>query len=840
MRCDCNDYTQSPTAPALKRRGDEPMETLWQDIRFGFRILFKSPAFTIVAALSLALGIGANTAVFSIINASLLKPLPVEEPTALVSLFTTDVKNPGNLPTSHLNYVDYRDQNQVFSGLLAYSFAQLSLTRGETTEPVFGLVVSGNYFDVLGVKAALGRAFMPDEDKTPGAQPVVVLSHGLWQRSFGGDTNLVGKTISLNRHDFTVIGIAPEGFTGTNLGPGPDLWVPMMMHDQAQPGFDWYNERRGLFLNLIGRLKPGVSVEQAQASLKNFAGQLAQSFPKDNEGRGAKVVPLLQARIDPDGSGQLLLASGVMMAVVALVLLIACANIANLLLARASARRKEIAMRLALGAGRARLIRQLLTESLVLSLVGGVVGFLVAFWAKDMLRSFDPVGMGPNAPPVATLNFRVLGFTLLVSLLSGVIFGLAPALQASKPDLALTLKGETSAPDRRAFGFNLRKALVVIQVALSLVSLISAGLFVRSLRNAQAIKPGFITDNILLAGFNLGREGMAKPQGVNFERQLVERAAALPGVQAVTIASSRPFGGGTLRTVFLEGQASTPNGRGVLVQLNNVGLRFFETLGIPLLQGRDFSEQDGESAPQVVIINETMARRFWPNQDAIGKRFKFFGEEFYREVVGVARDTKYNGLTEANTPFIYVPLLQNCSGAGTLHVRATGDAAQITAAVRGVAKELAANVPLLNVQTLSDRVDQSLDGQRSQTRLLAFFGLLALLLSSIGIYGVMAYSVAQRTREIGIRMALGARSQNVLSLVVRQGMALVMGGVALGLIAAFAVTRLIGSLLFGVGAADSATFVAASLLLVGVAALAGYLPARRATKVDPLIALRQD
>jgi len=816
------------------------METLWQDVRFGFRILFKSPAFTLVAALSLALGIGANTAVFSIINASLLKPLPVEEPGRLVSLFTTDTKNPGNLPTSHLNYVDYRDQNQVFSGLLAYTFTQVSLTRGETTEPVFGLVVSGNYFDVLGVKAAMGRTFMPHEDKTPGAHPVAVLSHGLWQRSFGGDPNLVGKTISLNRHDFTVVGIVPEGFTGTDLGPGPDLWVPMMMHNQTQPGFDWYDTRRGLFLNMVGRLNPGVSVSQAQASLKIFAGQLAQSYPRDNEGRSAKVIPLLQARIDPDGSGQLLLASGVMMGVVALVLLIACANIANLLLARASDRRKEIAMRLALGAGRARLIRQLLTESLVLSSVGGVVGFLVAFWAKDLLRSFNPVGGGPNAPPIATLNFRVLGFTLLVSLLSGVIFGLAPALQASKPDLVLTLKGETPATSRRAFGFNLRKALVVIQVALSLVSLISAGLFVRSLRNAQAINPGFVTDNILLAGFNLGREGMAKPQGVNFQRQLAERVAVAPGVQAVTIASNRPFGGGLMRSVFLEGQAPMPNGRGVLVQLNNVGLRFFETLGIPLLQGRDFSEQDGEGAPQVVIINETMARRFWPNQDAIGKRFKFFGEEFYREVVGVARDTKYNGLTEANTPFIYVPLLQNYSGAGTLHVRATGDAAQITAAVRGVVKELAPNVPLLNVQTLSDRVDQSLNGQRSQTRLLAFFGLLALLLSSIGIYGVMAYSVAQRTREIGIRMALGARSQNVLSLVVRQGMALVIGGVALGLIGAFAVMRLIGSLLFGVGAADPATFVAASLLLVGVAALAGYLPARRATKVDPLIALRHD
>jgi macrolide transport system ATP-binding/permease protein len=814
------------------------METLWQDIRFGFRILLKSPAFTLVAALSLALGIGANTAVFSIINSSMLKPLPVEEPARMVSVFTTDVGRPGNLPTSHLNYIDYRDQNQVFSGLLAYTFAALSLNREETTEPIFGQVVSGNYFDLLGVKAALGRTFLPDEDKAPGTHPVVVLSQGLWQRSFGGDPNLVGKTISLNRHEFTVVGIAPEGFTGTDLGPGPDLWVPMMMHDQVQPGFDWYNTRRGLFLNIIGRLKPGVSVEQAQASLKIFSGQLAETYPRDNQGRSARVVPLLQARIDPDGSGQLLLASGAMMGVVALVLLIACANIANLLLARASARRKEIAMRLALGAGRARLIRQLLTESLVLSLVGGLAGFLVAFWAKGWLQSLGPFDDGPNAPPVAALNLRVLGFTLLLSLLSGVIFGLVPALQASKPDLVLTLKGETSAPARRAFGFNLRKALVVIQVALSLVALISAGLFVRSLRNAQAVNPGFLTSNILLAGFNLGREGMARPQVINFERQLAERAGALPGVQSVTIASNRPFGGGILRSIFLEGQP--PNVRGVLVQINHVGLRFFETLGIPLTKGRDFSERDGENSTPVVIINETMARRFWPDQEAIGKRFKFFGEEFYREVVGVARDARYNSLTEANMPFIYLPLLQNYADAGTLHVRTTGDPTKISAAVRGVAKELAANVPLLNVQTLSDRIDQSLDGQRLQTRLLAIFGLLALLLSSIGIYGVISYFVAQRTREIGIRMALGAHSRNVLSLVIAQGMMLVLSGVALGLIAAFAVTRLIGSLLFGVTASDPVTFVVTSLLLLGVAALASYLPARRATKVDPLIALRYE
>jgi predicted permease len=441
---------------------------------------------------------------------------------------------------------------------------------------------------------------------------------------------------------------------------------------------------------------------------------------------------------------------------------------------------------------------------------------------------------------VDALNLRVLGFTLLLSLLSGVIFGLAPALQASKPDLVLTLKGDTAGTVRGAFGFNLRKALVVIQVALSLVALISAGLFVRSQRNAQAINPGFITENILLAGFNLGREGIARPQGINFQRELVERVKALPGVQAVTIASSRPFGGGRARSVFLEGQVPGPNARGVLVQVNNVGLRFFETLGIPLAQGRDFTEQDGENAPQIVVINETMAKRFWPNESAVGKRFKFFGEEFYREVAGVARDTKYNSLTEAGTPFIYLPLLQNYNDTGTLHVRTAGDPTKVTAAVRDIARSLVPNLQLGNVQTLSERIDQSLTGQRSQTTLLSVFGLLALLLSSIGIYGVMAYSVAQRTREIGIRMALGAQKRNVLALVVRQGMVLVGSGIALGLIAAFAITRLIVSLLFGVTAADPVTFGVTSLLLIGVAIVASYLPARKATKVNPIIALRYE
>jgi putative ABC transport system permease protein len=501
----------------------------------------------------------------------------------------------------------------------------------------------------------------------------------------------------------------------------------MMMHDQAQPGFDnkimffWYNTRRGLFLFLIGRLRPEVTPEQAQAALTTFAGSLAQTYPRDNEGRSLKLVPqqdyvlLLQARIDPNGTGQLLLASGVLRAVVALVLLIACANIANLLLARASARRKEIARRLALGASRARLIRQLLRESMTLSLLGGAAGLLIAFWARDLFQSLGPFG-GPVAAET-TLSARVLGFTVVISLLSGVVFGLAPALQASRPDLVGTLKGEITGPVQRARRFNLRKLLVVVQVALSLVSLISAGLFVRSLRNAQAVNPGFVAENVLLAGFDLGREGYTEPQGVNFQRQVVERLAALPGVKAVTIANNRPFGGGIARSVFIEGQEPAPGGRGVLVQVNSVSMRVFETLGIRLLRGRDFGEQDTPkenplSAPQVVIINETMARRFWPEQEAIGKRFRFFGDEFYREVIGIARDTKYNSLVEDRLPFIYLPLSQNYANAGTLHIRTAGGPTQIVAGVRREVQALDAQLPLLNVETLNEQLDQSLAGQR--------------------------------------------------------------------------------------------------------------------------------
>jgi len=817
------------------------METLFKDIRYGVRMLLKSPGFTIVAVLSLALGIGANTAVFSIVNSFLFAPLPVNEPGRLVSIFTLDVKNPGPLPTSHLNYIDYRDKNEAFSEMLAYTFVQVNYSGGSgESKQLFAEVVTGNYFDVLGVKATAGRTFLPDEDKTPGTHPVVVFSYASWKRDFGGDPELVGRTISLNRRDYAVVGIAPKDFTGTDLGGGPDMWVPMMMHEQIQPAMTWYNQRRGLFLAMIGRLKPGVSVEQAQSSMSALGSQLEQEYRNDNEGRNVKLIPLLTARTDPGGDGEAMLISAALMGVALIVLLIACANVTNLLLARATRRTREIAVRLAIGASRGRLIRQLMTESLVLSAIGGLAGFLVAYWSKGLLQAFVPFGGGPNDQD-AGLDPRVLVFAITVAALSGVLFGLAPALQASKPDLVPTLKGEvTMVTARRGLRFNLRKALVVVQVALSLFALVTAGLFVRSLQKAQAVNPGFITENVLLMAFDLGREGYTETQGRNFHRQLVERVGSLPGVQSITIARDRPFGGGFQRSVFIEGQEPPPGGRGVLVQTNNIGLKFFDTMGIPMLKGRDFSEQDSATAPKTLIINEAMAERFWPGADPVGKRLKLFGDQDYREVVAVVRDSKYNSLTERRRPFMYIPLLQEYAGQFNLHARTVSDPKTLVAAVRESVQGIDSKLAALNIQTLSERIDNSLGGQRSQATTLGAFGVLALVLAAVGLYGVMAYSVAQRTREIGIRMALGAQRKHVLGLVLKQGATLVAAGVVVGLGAAFAATRLLASLLFGVSPVDPVAFAATSGLLLVVALLASYIPARRATKVDPLIALRYE
>jgi predicted permease len=808
-------------------------------------MLLRSKAFTAVAVLSLALGIGANTTIFTVINALFLNPLPLAEPSELMSVFGTDERNTGGfndfMPLSHPNYADYRDQNEVFSGLLGFQGVGMSLSGSGEPEQLGGLMVTGNYFDVLGVKAIAGRTFLPEEDRTPGTHPVVVLGYNLWQRKFGADPSLIGRAITLNNQSFTVIGVAPENFRGTFQLGSVDFYVPMQMYQQVLTGTfrEWYTSRRALLCNVVGRLKPGVSMSGAQASLRTIAARLEQAYPQDNEKRSVMLMPLTQSAINPAFRSVFVQAGALMMTVVGLVLLIACANVANLLLARAAARRKEISIRLSIGAGRARLIRQLMTESVLLAVIGGAVGLLLAYWGRDLLWSFRPPFFGANDLDLS-LNAQVLGFTLLLSLATGLLFGLVPALQSTRPDLVTELKDKSSQPTRSGHWYSLRNLLVVSQVALCLIALIGAGLFLRSLRSAQQINPGFETEKMMVMAFNVGAQGYDQARGLEFYRQVQERVRSIGGVQGATVSTNFPFGGGLQRSIFIEGQDPPEGGRGVLTIVNSVGARYFETLGIPLLRGRDFNDSDRENTTRVVIVNEAMAGRFWPGQDVIGKRFKFFGDEFFHEIVGIARNSNALFLGEDPRPIIYQPMVQSYLPFVALYVRTAGDPKNLLGTVRSEVQSLDRNLPITNISTMPDLIAQGLWAPRMGAGLLAVFGVLALLLAAIGIYGVLAYSVSQRSHEIGLRMALGAQQRDVLALIMKQGAALIGAGVAVGLVASFALARFISSLLFGVSATDPVTFAGTPLLLAAVALLASYIPARRAAKVDPMIALRYE
>ena len=813
---------------------------LYQDVKYGLRMLVKSPGFTLVAVLSLTLGIGANTAIFSLVNATLLRPLPVSDPQHLVTVSTTDLKNPGNLPLSHLNFRDLRAQNSVFADMAAFTFNQVNYSTGRESEQIPVQLVTANYFSLLGAQPALGRGFLPEEETA--AAPVAVISDGFWQRSLGSDPAIVGKTLTLNRVPYTVIGVAPKHFAGTLLGGGPSAWLPISRALVPQPA--WWETRRGLFLFAFGRLKPGVTPQQADSNLRTVFTNLEQAFPVDNKGRSAAAVPLLDARLDPTGRGgnQVTRLSSVLMVVVGIVLLIACGNIANLLLARASKRRREVAIRLALGAKRSRLISQLLTESVMLSILGGAGGLLLAYWSLDAIVAAQ-LPLPFPADDALALDPRVLAFTVGLALATGILFGLAPALQASKADVVPVLKNElipsaTGGRGLRSF-FSLRQVLVVVQVALSVMSLIAGGLFLRDLRHAQAIDPGFVTSGVLMANFNLTREGYTPERGALFHDRVIERLRSVPGVQNAAIAQVPPLAGGLLRSVLMEGADTTTKDR-VLVQVNTVSPSYFQTMGIPILRGRDFSETDTAMAPEVVVVNETMAQQFWKGEDPIGKRFKFFGNTEFTTVVGVARNSKYNGVAEDPLPFIYEALKQNYTPGGAIHVRTAGDAAGLATGVRQAIREIDPTLSMFNVRTLEEQVDGSLRQQRMNVILLTGFGVLALLLASIGLYGVASFSVAQRTREIGVRMALGARPSSVLGLVLGNGLALVGIGLGVGLAASFALAGTMQALVAGVNPRDPVTFIATPAILGAVALLATYIPARRATRIDPLIALRTD
>jgi predicted permease len=817
------------------------METLFQDLRVSLRRLRKTPGFALIAVLSLALGIGANTAIFSLVNTALLRPLPVEKPGQLVFLNNAAEKGDRNFPTlSYPNYRDFRDRNDVLAGLFAYRIAPVSLSHDGVNERVWGYLATGNYFDVLGVRPALGRLFTPADDKSPGAHPVTVITHNCWQRRFAGDPNVVGKTVIVNGRSFTVIGVAPPGFTGSEIAYTPEMWFPVMMLREIEPGSDWLEDRDTENIFVMGRLKPGVSRAQAESALRAIAAQLARDYPNENEGKTIELSP--PGLFGNFMRGNVLTFAGVLMLVVGMVLLLACTNLANLLLARAAERRKEIAIRLALGAGRARLVRQLLTESVLLAIIGGVAGLLLAYWLLDAIMAFRP----PMEIPLSTelhIDRRVLGFTAVVSILTGVVFGLLPALQATKPDLVPALKDETSVGGyRRSW---LRSALVVLQVTLSLVLLLCAGLVLRGLQRAQYLNPGFVPQNAIEMSFDLSLQGYDDARSREFQRQLLDRVRAMPEVQSAGLADYVPLSlNYSSNSIFVEGREQRRGANVPLAMYAAAGAGFFRALGVRLIEGRDFNEADDETKPRVAIVNQTFARRFWKGETALGKRFSFTGPEVppdsWIEVAGVVQDGKYFSLSEEQQPFVYTALKQSGSNSLNLIVRTGADPKGVIAAIRREIMQLDANLPVYNVKTLTEHMNLPLFPARVAAALLGSFGLLALILAAIGIFGVMSYAVSQRTREIGIRMALGAGAREILKLVVGQGLLLTLIGVVAGLIIAFVGTQLLASLLYGVSAVDPVTFAVVTLLLAAVALLACYIPARRAMRVDPMVALRYE
>jgi len=820
---------------------------LWQDLRFGVRMLLKQPGFTLVAILSLAFGIGANTAIFSLVDKVMLKKLPVVEPDRLVIVSASNAQGISRT-FSYPDFADYRNGNQVFDGLVCYTQRALTLTEGGQSERVEGMIVSGNYFTALRVQPALGRGFLPEEDKTRGTHPVIVLGYGLWQRRFGADPGLIGKQVNLNSYSFTVVGIAPPEFTGTVPGVVPDVYVPVMMQGLVSPSWKFDplfgpRSRNLSWLEVAGRLRPGVSREQAAAAMTVLGSQIAKAHP--NADGTPRFEPKFMVEDGSRGNTVLLrdlrFPLQMLMATVGLILLIACANVANLLLARASTRQKEIAIRLAIGAGRGRLLRQLLTESLLLSTLGGGAGLALAASISGWVVSYTPPNNFSTLTLDNRLDWRVLGFTLAISLLTGILFGLAPALSASRPDLISALKDEANLLGNRMRRLSLRNLLVVGQVALSVIVLVGAGLCVRSLLKLQSINAGFDAVKVLVMSTDVSLSGYDKERGLRFYEELLERLKLLPGVEAVSLGAQVPLGGGISSLLKAEGYVPK-SGEDLSSNFNIIGPDYFRTMKIPLLQGREFNASDTTTAPQVVIVNETAARRFWPDQSPIGRRL-ILGrtpDEEIREVIGVVKDSKYRELTEDVRPTTYVPLAQDYRANMSLHVRTIGEPESMLATVRSEVQTMDANLPVYNIKTLEEQRNSSLYTSRLAATLLTVFGVLALLLAAVGLYGVMAYTVNRRTREIGIRLALGAQSHNVLRQVLAEGMGMVAIGLALGLGGAIAATRLVAGFLYGVTATDPLTFAGAALLLAGVALLANYLPARRASRTNPLIALKSE
>lgn len=814
------------------------MSTLLQDLRYAVRVLLKSPSYTAIAVITLALGIGANTTIFSWIDSTLLNPVAgLAAPSKVVALsLGSSLQDP--FPFSYPDYIAMRDGQRSFSGITAFSLQAMSLTGTPMPQRVWGMVASANYFDVLGIRPKLGRGFLPEEDEKPDGAPVVVISYRMWQTHFGGDPNVIGRTMDINRHPYTVVGVTPAIFQGSATGVRSDLWVPMMMQSQVMPQGDLLNDHHYFWLSLLGRLNPDVTAAQAQAEMTSRIKAVAKDYPQEHKGHDTvSVSALWRAPFSANQFFWLLLP--MLMVIAGVVLLLACANVANLMLVRSIARRKEIAIRMSLGAGRWRLVRQLLVESLVLALAGGALAIVITVWTAGAMARFIPKMDFPVALG-SRVDQGVLLATLAISVATGLIFGILPALRASGESPVMILKEDGGSSSGGRDKVRLANGLVVAQVALSLLLLICAGLFIRSFRRAQRIAPGFNPRGVLLTSFDLFQAGYTPKSGVEFDRQMIARLEALPGVESVALSNRVPLtlGGGST-SVIPEGYMQQAN-ETMEVQDAIVSPGFLKMLQNPLVSGRKFTPDDTRQMQRVCMVNEYFAQRYWPNQDPLGKHVHSDLTNEWFTVVGVVRNSKVNSLNEAPTPFIYLPLYQVYNAAMVIYARVQGNPMGYEASVARTVHEMNPDMVLYDVTTLREREELGSFVQRLAGTFVGAFGLLSLVLAAIGIYGVTSYTTRQRTREIGIRMALGATGEDVLKLILGRALRLTVIGIALGLLAAFGLTRFLSSQLLGVTSMDALTFSSVALLLCVVTLAACYIPARRAMQVNPTAALRHE
>lgn len=823
------------------------MESLIQDLRQSLRLLLKNPGFTAIAALSLGIGIGANTTIFTVMNALLLRPLPVAESDRLIEV-ATSINGSGAHTVMYQDFRRIRDRTATLEDIAGSSNTQLAVSVGRSARMVIGSIVTGNYFDVMGIEPRMGRFFLPDEDRTPATHPVVVISERLWQKEFGGNPNAVGSEIVVNNYPFVVIGVAPAGFTGTGMIIRDDLWVPIMMTGQIRPNFTAILDGRGISLIAHGRLADGVTSEQAGLEMRSIGNQLAQEFPRTNENIGLVTAP---ARAIPaEIRGPLGGFMGLLLVLTGLVLTIACVNLANMLLARSIARGRDFAVRMAMGAGRIRLIRQMLTETLVLYGFGAAIGITLSLWATRAWVSVLPSVLEMARANVTLtldlgLDWRVTGFALAITLATGVVFGTLPALRASRPDLVPALKD--GALSGRLTKSRLRNTFVVTQIAVSLVLLVGAGLFLRTIRQARNMDPGFDADNVTVAQLNLGTAGMQNDEVASFYRSLTERLGAVGNarLEAFAFAADLPLdlGNGT-RLFNVPGQEPPPNRNGFSAEFNVVTPGYFDVLSVRLLRGRDFSQRDEANSSRVAVVNAEFAERFWPNQDPIGQRVSLGGgamtDSNAVEIIGVMPTIKYRTLAEAPRMALYVPLTQAMSPGMSVVLRSSTGSNDALAILRQEIEGINPDLPVQLGVPLGDLNAAALLPQVMAASVTSVLGVVALLLVTLGIYGVVSYTASQRVREMGIRVALGSTGKGIVGLVLRQGMRLSLIGVGLGITLALLLSPFLAGLLVGVSPNDPITIVGIGLLLAAVAAVASYLPARRAARVDPMVALRYE